>query len=286
MRKLIYLAFMAFSCLWVVSCKNKHLELEDLSPKDVDSITIVNNNRDLDRITGISDSTKGLLKGSIGDEWKKYFKECLQSDIDPKSSYVSMANTDGPGMLIDTKLGLSRKNIKSVVSASVYNSLIDIAGNTPVCTIKEDDYKLIGGYFKVTLFNLLKINPAAESTKLDTIIFNVTSYKRISLKGDVLDSLYNVRESNPALKNFFDDFSKKKVNLIIKGYVISGFNADIKFKKLDTVGLTAALDSGLVKSVSAGLGFKFKKGRNNHITASSTGDFIPLVQYVRLKDIK
>ncbi|MFC0515137.1 hypothetical protein ACFFGT_13040 [Mucilaginibacter angelicae] len=234
----------------------------------------------------MSDSTKGLVKGSIGDEWKKYFAECLQSEIDSKASYVSMANTDGPGVLIDTKLGLSRKNIKNVVPANVYQSLIDVAGNTPECSIKEDDYRLIGGFFKVILFNLLKINAGAESTKLDTIVFNVTSYKKISLKGDVLDSLYNARESNAALKSFFDDFSKKKVSLIIKGYVISGFSADIKFKKLDTVGLTAAMDSGLVKNTSAGLGFKFKKGKNNHITASSAGDFIPLVQYARLKDIK
>jgi hypothetical protein len=108
----------------------------------------------------------------------------------------------------------------------------------------------------------------------------------VALKGDVLDSLYNARNSNPALQSYFDDFSKKKVSLIIKGYVISGFNADIKFSRLDTVGLTAGLDSGLVKNVSANLGFKFKKGKDNHITASSTGDFIPLVQYVRLKEIK
>lgn len=289
MHKLLYSTIIALSGYFLISCNNKasqHLELEDLSADEVDSINIVNSNREIDSIPGLNDSTRALLKGSIGDEWKKYFKQCLQSDIDSKASYVSMANTDGPGMLIDTKLGLSRKNIKSILPPNVYISLIDTAGNAPVCKIEEKDYKLIGGYIKATLFSLLNINPGAASTKLDTIIFNVTSYKRIALKGDVLDSLYDARESNPALKSFFDDFSKKKVSLIIKGYVISGFNADIKFSRLDTVGLTAGLDAGLVKNLSAGLGFRFQKSRDNHITASSTGDFIPLVQYVRLKEIK
>jgi len=287
MRKFLYSATMALSVYLLISCNNKaHLELEGYSEAEVDSINIVNSNRDIDSIPGISDSTKALMKGSLGDEWKKYFKQCLQSDIDSKASYVSMANTDGPGMLIDTKLGLGRKNIKSILPANVYNSLIDTAGNVPVCTIEENDYRLIGGYFKATLFSLLNINPGAESTKLDTIVFNVTSYKRIALKGDVLDSLYNVRNSDPALASFFEDFTKKKVSLIIKGYVISGFNADIKFSKLDTAGLSAGLDSGLVKNLSATLGFKFQKSKSNHITASSTGDFIPLVQYVKLKEIK
>lgn len=289
MRKFLYSAIMILSSYFIVSCNNRsfeHLEIEDLTPNEVDSINIVNSNRDIDSIVGISDSTKALLKGSIGDDWKKYFQQCLQSDIDSKASYVSMTNTDGPGMLIDTKLGLSRKNLKSILTPAVYASLINTDGNAPVCKIEESDYKLIGGYFKATLLKLLNINPEAESTKLDSITFNVTSYRKISLKGDVLDSLYTARNSNPSLKSFFEDFSNKKVSLIIKGYLISGFNADIKFSKLDTVGLTAGLDSGLVKNLSANLGFRFKKGRKNHITASSTGDFIPLVHYVRLKDLK
>lgn len=289
MRTFLYLTLLVFSASFLASCKNnssQHLEFEDLSASEVDSINIVNGNKEIEGIPNLNDSTKALLKGSIGDEWKKYFQLCLQSDIDSKASYVSMANTDGPGRLIDIKLGLNRKDIKSILSAEVYKSLIDTAGNAPICKIEEKDYKLIGGFLKATLLNLLNINPEANSTKLDTIIFNVTRYKKIALNGDVLDSLYSVRNSNQALKNFFEDFSKKKVSLIIIGYVISGFNADIKFSKLDTLGLTAKLDTGFVKNLSANLGFKFKKGRNNRITASSTGDFIPLVRYVRLKEIK
>ena len=267
------------------SC-NQKLEFEDLSPAEADSISIVNSNRELDSLPQLRDSSKALANGSIGDEWKTYFTQCLKSDIDSKISYVTSANTKGPGNLVDTKLGLPGKDLKSILPANVYMSLIDSSSNTPVCQLSENDYKLIGGSFKINLLNMIHINPDAEGSKLDTVTFNLTSYKRLALNKGVLDSLYNARSSDPKLQSYFDEFSQKQVSLIIKGYVISGFNASIKFKKLDTVGLDAGLDSGLVKNFSGTIGFKFKKENQKTITASSTADFIPLVQFVRLKDLR
>lgn len=288
MRSLLPNGLFLFLFITVITSCQQQLELEALSDEEVDSISIVNNIRQIDSIPNLTDSSreKALVGGSLGDEWKKYFKSCLKSDIDSKASYVSMANTDGPGVLMDSKLGLRGKDIKNILSPEIYKSLIDVSGNTPTCNISENDYKLIGGYFKATLLDLIHINPNAQGIKLDTIVFSMTNYTRVALNGNVLDSLYKKRNSNPDLKNYFDDLSRSKMRLIIKGYVISGFSASINFSKLDTIGLDAGLDSGLIKNISAKLGFKFIKSKNNKITASSTGDFIPLVQYVKLKDIK
>lgn len=288
MRKLLYSAIVVIGGCLLAACEtetSEHIVFEELSASEVDSLNIINRPRETDTTSNFQDSTLAQLQGSIGDTWKKYFRLCLKSEVEATTCYISMSNTDGPGVLYNSRLGSQRKDISSILPANVYSSLIETTRHTPGCPVTSDEYKIIGDFLQATFIKLLNINPAAEGTKLDTILFNINSYKTVTLRENIFDSLYTARNSDPALQNYFEDFTSKKIQVLTKAYVISGISADMQFSRLDSSDLSTLLDSGLEKKLNGKLGFKFKRDTANHVIVSTQGDCIPLVQYMKVREV-
>ena len=226
-----------------------------------------------------------LFKGKTWKEWRKTFKDCMESNFIKRPYYFGPTNTVSLGSITSKNKKQLIFTAESVFSEEEIKQITNV-GAPASCIVKRS----IELDLETTLEGEIQdkgnanIRFALQNAKSTTT--TIDGFQVDNLIEGILRQILNSAEPGSTKAAYRTELVEGKNVLLNRIIKVSGFTTEIELNNEISADLEAELaNNPEFKVGDAGLKVKFSKKNNTTISVKSLGDFVVFGKFVRGKKI-